>query len=188
MFRFCVSFILVLLLLFAIICKYIYTHTRIQITYIKAEVLISPDSFVRCRRLCKKILSCGNHQCKVQCCPGKRIEGYHGHICQEICGRKLNCGKHFCDSRCHAGPCNPCGVTYRQGVQCACGAVYVPGPFRCGTKKIPKCTRKCDNFLPCGHNCYSLCHEGLYSNLFVFLALILCIFFLWSINLILLLF
>ena len=124
------------------------------------EILLNPDSWIRCKQSCKKILSCGHHVCRVQCCPGKNQARYPGHLCQQICGRKLNCGKHTCESRCHDGPCNPCGVTYHQGIQCACGAVYEPGPFRCGTRQVRNCTNHCSKTLPCGHDCPKLCHHG----------------------------
>ena len=95
------------------------------------------------------------------CCPGRASRSYfEGHRCREICNKALDCGRHICGSPCHRGRCNPCGVTYRNGVECACGAVYVPGPFQCGTRNIPTCTQTCGKVLPCGHLCAAKCHHG----------------------------
>lgn len=127
---------------------------------IDMELVTNPDSFVRCKKLCKKILSCGYHTCKTVCCPGRNILGYEGHVCHERCLRELPCGRHFCNNNCHAGTCLPCGVTYRNGISCACGNVSVPGPVQCSTAGIIKCSKKCEKILPCGHECAMQCHYG----------------------------
>merc|ERR1719361_785497 len=51
-------------------------------------------------------------------------------------------------------------VTYRNGVECACGNVFVSGPFQCGTKHIPQCNNICNKVLECGHLCAAKCHHG----------------------------
>jgi len=124
------------------------------------ELIENPDSFVRCKRVCRKILSCGYHTCKTICCPGRNILGYDGHICRKKCLRTLSCGRHRCNNNCHAGSCPPCGVTYRNGISCACGNISIPGPLQCSTTEIIKCQRKCQALLPCGHECAMKCHYG----------------------------
>ena len=95
-------------------------------------IMDGPDSWIRCHKVCKRVKSCGKHTCKNKCCKGRTAKFYEGHICRIVCNKMLSCGKHRCSSFCHRGKCNPCGVTYRNGVQCACGNVFVPGPFQCG--------------------------------------------------------
>eukprot|EP01084_Bolivina_argentea_P183587 316773_1 len=119
------------------------------------------DSWIRCGKKCKRVKSCGKHICSDICCRGRSIRTFfENHQCREICNKPLLCGRHRCSSYCHRGNCNPCGVTYRNGVECACGAVFVPGPFQCGTKDIPTCTQTCDKLLACGHYCANKCHHG----------------------------
>eukprot|EP01084_Bolivina_argentea_P115018 204638_1 len=131
-------------------------------TNVNAILLNQQDSWIRCGKTCKRVMSCGIHDCRVICCPGKLIRGvyYDGHQCTKVCDKPLRCGRHRCSSYCHIGACSPCGVTYRNGVQCACGNVYVDGPFQCGTKYIPTCNAMCDKPLNCGHKCVAKCHEG----------------------------
>eukprot|EP01083_Nonionella_stella_P094498 265140_1 len=126
-----------------------------------ALVIEGQDSWIRCGKKCKRVKSCGKHTCAETCCRGRSIRTYfEGHQCREFCNKPLECGRHRCASYCHRGNCNPCGVTYRNGVQCACGEVFVPGPFQCGTKHIPMCKEPCEKVLPCDHLCVAKCHPG----------------------------
>ena len=126
-----------------------------------AVYLQQEDSWIRCGKKCKRVKSCGKHTCSEICCAGRNNRTYfEGHQCRKICNKPLDCGRHRCSSYCHRGKCNPCGVTYRNGVECACGSVYVPGPFQCGTRDIPVCNSTCDKVLDCGHLCAAKCHHG----------------------------
>ena len=95
-------------------------------------IVEGPDSWIRCNKRCNRMKSCGKHKCKSTCCKGRSLNYFDGHVCRQVCNKPLGCGRHRCGSYCHRGKCNPCGVTYRNGVECACGNVYVPGPFQCG--------------------------------------------------------
>jgi len=124
------------------------------------EYITNPDGWIQCRKKCKRIMSCGIHKCGKQCCEGRTKSGYQGHRCQRICDKLLNCGKHHCVSYCHTGKCGVCMVTYRNGYQCECGNINIPGPLQCGTQRIPVCHRTCNKLLPCGHECLAKCHSG----------------------------
>jgi len=119
------------------------------------------DSWIRCSKKCKRLKTCGKHQCDAICCPGRTAKNFEGHQCLEVCDKLLRCGRHRCDSLCHYGACNPCDVLYADGFACRCGAVRVSEPFLCGTVHIPACTSTCDTELACGHRCRAKCgHSG----------------------------
>ena len=71
----------------------------------------------------------------------------------------LSCGKHPCPRPCHKGPCGECKIMVNKKISCACGAVSVGPPVKCGTA-VPYCDKVCGKTLPCGHKCYYKCHFG----------------------------
>ena len=99
------------------------------------------------------------HRCQEVCCMGRGMKNYEGHLCTLLCDKMLPCGRHTCDSLCHTGRCPPCSVTLREGISCACGAWFHPGPIRCGSVQ-PDCRLPCSKPRPCGHPCPKKCHFG----------------------------
>jgi len=104
-------------------------------------------------------MSCKRHRCQEICCMGRGMKNYEGHLCTLLCDKILPCGRHTCDSLCHTGRCPPCSVTLREGISCACGAWFHPGPIRCGSVQ-PDCRLPCSKPRPCGHPCPKKCHFG----------------------------
>lgn len=124
-----------------------------------------------CDRRCNTRLPCRAHSCQVVCCPHRRRRPVKaktpdglfpqtaGHACGRICEKPLSCGKHVCDLSCgHSEVCPPCGILVREPLPCACGAVVLPAPVRCGTPR-PDCNRPCSRTRECGHKCPLTCHS-----------------------------
>eukprot|EP00923_Selenidium_pygospionis_P025375 GHVN01044704.1.p1 GENE.GHVN01044704.1~~GHVN01044704.1.p1 ORF type:complete len:1230 (-),score=272.34 GHVN01044704.1:1509-5198(-) len=109
-----------------------------------------------CDLVCRKKKSCGRHTCTELCCSAGNMTLEHQ--CYVVCNKPLNCSLHACDSLCHPGKCAPCSVFLATPVWCWCGRTSLPPPVRCGVR--PQCDLVCNNPLPCGHVCKSLCHEG----------------------------
>merc|ERR1719204_1979698 len=119
------------------------------------------EAQIRCSKKCKRLKTCGKHQCDAICCPGRTAKKFEGHQCLLLCDKVLPYGRHRCASLCHYGACNPCDVLFADGFACRCGSVRVLEPFLCGTVDIPACTSTCDKELECGHRCAAKCgHSG----------------------------
>lgn len=135
---------------------------------------------VLCETKCKNLRSCKSHPCSRKCCANQCPP------CDKICGKILSCGKqnHRCTSLCHEGYCYPC--TQEGEVKCRCGATMKKVP--CGREKrtrppkcyqpckikskcrhlqkhschfdiCPPCQQKCNEILPCSHECGAKCHD-----------------------------
>lgn len=115
---------------------------------------------VLCQTVCSRKMSCFKHSCPTVCCPSKLVKKEDGiHTCKRVCNAELGCGKHDCHKRCHKGPCLPCDAMLSRPLTCACGRETVRPPVLCGTE-APKCARRCNKRLQCGHLCYFDCHFG----------------------------
>lgn len=109
---------------------------------------------VFCDVKCRTKLACKKHTCNQLCCP----RGV-AHVCTRVCGKPMECGRHTCDSFCHLGQCGKCAVTFRDGLQCACGRTSTAPNVKCGTP-IPPCPYPCRRPRECGHACVQTCHEN----------------------------
>ncbi|KAI1412717.1 putative NF-X1 finger and helicase domain protein [Hypoxylon sp. FL1857] len=144
---------------------------------------VTKDSFI-CQALCGKLLPCG-HTCKAACktCR-KRMNGEvvlenHG-TCTSTCGQEYSACRHTCGLKCHHGKsCPPCEMPCEE--QCphskcsktcsglctpcamdkcssACAHSQCTMPCAAPCNWIP-CSKRCDQFLSCGHRCPSVCGE-----------------------------
>lgn len=138
-----------------------------------------------CDRPCKQMLSCRSHRCQQVCCPdfGMAAAGVI-HLCVATCDKPLNCQRHHCEKLCHSGKCQPCSISYPNGVRCACGMSRFRGPVSCkrlhelgygvhemkgsglSVADLPSdvwqlpCTEPCTRQRDCGHACSLQCHAN----------------------------
>ena len=136
---------------------------------------LTQEQNYRCQEPCLQIMKCG-HTCHGNChdCRDK------GHPrCQEACQQKLRCA-HRCASKCHQGACPPCELPCSRSCQhghcnrpCgkACELCQKPCKWSCEHQgqcstlcclpcnKLP-CNEPCNQILPCGHICPSICAES----------------------------
>uniref|UniRef100_A0A182N7V1 NF-X1-type domain-containing protein n=1 Tax=Anopheles dirus TaxID=7168 RepID=A0A182N7V1_9DIPT len=106
-----------------------------------------------CEGRCKRMRTCGKHQCNRKCCEGQCQP------CDRVCGKTLPCGKHKCSSLCHRGPCYPCNQ--KSTVKCRCGGTVVE--VACGRERkanAPKCKLPCRTASKCHHPNAHSCHTG----------------------------
>ena len=129
-----------------------------------------------CGQMCGKTLSCGIHQCYLNCHDGpcskceitnvvscycgkdeKEVPcGQNGWSCKEVCGKVLDCGHHTCQRPCHDGPCDPCEFTpAKWGLKCACGqseqnAALITSIRTSCSQPLWLCKKQCGKILPCG--------------------------------------
>ncbi|XP_052893444.1 NF-X1-type zinc finger protein NFXL1 [Anopheles moucheti] len=106
-----------------------------------------------CEGRCKRMRTCGKHQCNRKCCDGQC------QLCDRVCGKTLPCGKHKCSSLCHQGPCYPCNQ--KSSVKCRCGGTVVE--VACGRERkanAPKCKLPCRVASKCHHPNTHSCHIG----------------------------
>ncbi|OTA83205.1 hypothetical protein M434DRAFT_378439 [Hypoxylon sp. CO27-5] len=144
---------------------------------------VTKDSFI-CRTPCGQILSCG-HVCEALCksCRtrgnGDIIREKH-EACTSICGRAYSTCKHTCSQKCHPGKnCPPCGMPCEE--QCShskcpktCSEPCTPCAMAKCSSTCPHsectmpcaapcnwipCSKRCGQFLSCGHQCPSVCGE-----------------------------
>ncbi|XP_048464244.1 transcriptional repressor NF-X1-like [Rhincodon typus] len=105
------------------------------------NILCHPGPCPSCPAFVTKTCECGRTSQSVRC-------GQPGTIhCSNVCDNLLICGKHTCAQVCHAGKCQPCPLTVKQG--CYCGATFREVP--CGTDKEAydgtgyfSCQKPCD--------------------------------------------
>ncbi|OEL35980.1 NF-X1-type zinc finger protein NFXL2 [Dichanthelium oligosanthes] len=130
-----------------------------------------------CGGKCSKHLSCGLHQCPVDChdgpCPPCAVRGKHKCQCGETmeeklcservfqckreCDGMLDCGKHRCERGCHGGKCGECPLRGRR--TCPCGKKDYP-KLECDAEAAT-CGSNCEKLLGCGrHRCPERCHRG----------------------------
>ncbi|KAL4196839.1 hypothetical protein AMTRI_Chr04g185130 [Amborella trichopoda] len=151
---------------------------------IKGE-LGSFSGLFSCGGLCRKLLSCGNHQCEKSCHPGECGEcelvpwkmktcpcGKTQLLntrkscldpiltCSKACERTLPCGHHSCEASCHEGACPPCQILVTQKCRCGSSSRTVP----CYKTMIPSdqdgflCDKSCGHKKNCGrHRCNERC-------------------------------
>lgn len=119
------------------------------------------ENLILCKKVCKSMLSCGQHRCNRRCCVGVGLDEEHRpiHRCHRICGKLLPCGKHKCGDFCHLGFCSPCGIMNLNGISCRCGSSKILEPVPCGVLP-PPCNQPCSVQRECGHPCVYPCHEG----------------------------
>lgn len=152
---------------------------------VKVACHVDVDSVdYQCTAQCRVPLSCG-HTCKSPCfrCTPRTspdtIQTNHI-VCKQPCGRKRSTCAHTCATPCHdKEPCPPCEAAC--DVQCghskcqrqchepctpcaeekclsACPHSACSMPCAAPCDHIP-CSRRCSEFLKCGHQCPSLCGE-----------------------------
>jgi transcriptional repressor NF-X1 len=86
--------------------------------------------------------------------------------CDKICGRTFDCGKHNCPRLCHAQDEQPAHCPFAPDVvsHCPCGKTVISdlmaSPRTSCLDDIPRCTKRCDKVLSCGHSCADACHSG----------------------------
>eukprot|EP01130_Rhizamoeba_saxonica_P001834 TRINITY_DN11669_c0_g1_i1.p1 TRINITY_DN11669_c0_g1~~TRINITY_DN11669_c0_g1_i1.p1 ORF type:complete len:982 (+),score=162.28 TRINITY_DN11669_c0_g1_i1:289-2946(+) len=106
-----------------------------------------------CKRICRKLRSCGRHRCGNKCCPSRNdpTDAAGVHICQLRCGKMLNCKNHRCSQLCHKGHCSKCLEASFEDRVCSCGFTIWEAPIRCG-ETPPVCRQYCAKEYECGHN------------------------------------
>ncbi|KAI1483737.1 P-loop containing nucleoside triphosphate hydrolase protein [Daldinia eschscholtzii] len=138
---------------------------------------VSANSFV-CPVPCGQPLPCG-HTCQGACEACRAGGGTHP-PCSSICGRSYSTCKHSCGNQCHpdeecvpcvtpcdsrcahtacshpcSEPCNPC--MFKCSSACVHSQCSMPCSAPCDW--IP-CSKRCNQHLPCGHQCPSVCGES----------------------------
>lgn len=133
----------------------------------------------QCKKVCGKILSCGNHQCKKVCHTGECGECPLGlprtcpcgktksiapcseiiDSCGDTCQKVLACGQHYCTMRCHKGECSPCLTIIEKKCRCGLHSKELP------CSKTFTCETKCKQLKECGkHLCSKKCCDGQCSS------------------------
>ncbi|KAI0106357.1 P-loop containing nucleoside triphosphate hydrolase protein [Hypoxylon sp. NC0597] len=144
---------------------------------------VTKDCFI-CQTPCGQILSCG-HACEASCkacrtrVNGEVVAEKH-EACTSICGRNYSTCKHACSQKCHPGKnCPPCGMPCEE--QCShskcpktCSEPCTPCAMAKCSSTCPHsectmpcaapcnwipCSKRCGQFLSCGHQCPSICGE-----------------------------
>ncbi|XXQ32727.1 NF-X1-type domain-containing protein [Plasmodiophora brassicae] len=113
------------------------------------------DSKPTCSAVCRRLLQCKKHTCKLMCHNGPcgpcnlkndltcfcgrskatmncgegvldKISGTLHFTCGTACGKQLACGNHSCTLLCHSGPCPSCDRAVTDPQTCACGKLFPP--------------------------------------------------------------
>ncbi|KAI1808647.1 P-loop containing nucleoside triphosphate hydrolase protein [Daldinia bambusicola] len=138
---------------------------------------VAQDSFV-CPARCSLPLPCG-HTCQDACRFCSTRGGTHP-PCTSTCNRSYSTCKHSCGSQCHpdtecvpcvmpcdngcahtacthlcSEPCTPCTLTCSS----ACVHSQCSMPCSASCNWVP-CSKRCEQQLPCGHQCPSVCGEA----------------------------
>ncbi|KAI1469405.1 P-loop containing nucleoside triphosphate hydrolase protein [Daldinia caldariorum] len=137
---------------------------------------VTDDSFV-CPARCGQPLPCG-HTCQDACRFCSTRGGAHP-PCASICGRSYSNCKHSCGNQCHPDKkCVPCVMPCDKGcahtacthlcsepctlctLTCSSACVHSQCSMPCSApcNWIP-CSKRCEQQLPCGHQCPSVCGE-----------------------------
>lgn len=88
--------------------------------------------------------------------------------CGAVCRRVFDCGRsaHFCETICHVQDLGPAHCPYSPDVvtHCPCGKtpieMLLSQPRNTCADAIPRCDKRCEKPLECGHFCRSTCHDG----------------------------
>ncbi|KAI1771870.1 hypothetical protein F4818DRAFT_449770 [Hypoxylon cercidicola] len=151
---------------------------------------VNADSY-RCGKMCGDPLPCG-HNCRSSCYQCKeRKDGEitkvnHG-ICKQTCDRHYTTCQHSCTQPCHPGsecplcpaPCEvrcshskcskkchePCPPCAEQACASSCPHAQCTMPCAAPCDWVP-CSKRCEKFLDCGHQCPSICGETCPSTKF----------------------
>ncbi|CCW65577.1 unnamed protein product [Phytomonas sp. EM1] len=142
------------------------------------EVQCSSAVFL-CGKSCGKPLTCGNHNCTLDChagdCPPCEEDPSIVQTCPcgaaplsqvrqscldpiprcgRICSKTLKCGLHNCTKECHTGPCMPCVARLETSCRCR----QIRKLVNCTEADNFQCTRACGTRLSCGrHYCKVVC-------------------------------
>lgn len=129
----------------------------------------------QCKKVCGKLLSCGQHTCDQVChsgpcaacpragpraCPCGKSKWELPCTedvgpCGDTCEKLLACDLHRCSQRCHSGPCPPCLQVRPK--RCRCGAREKAVPC----SRDYTCETKCKRLRDCRrHPCSRKCCEG----------------------------
>jgi len=126
-----------------------------------------------CKNKCKKLRSCGKHNCSRRCCDNKCPP------CEKFCEETLSCTNHKCNTICHPGKCGVCPQEITLFCHCQqqqitvtcqpkrilehlitrkCDGEHIKQRLNCDIKEI-ECGKSCGNLLECGnHKCTNKCH------------------------------
>lgn len=121
---------------------------------------------LECKRICDKLLACGNCRCTLTCHKGEcepcvkkqMLDCKCGKVekevpcgptepwsCLQKCKRLKDCGMHECEELCHAGPCKPCSLKPPLVNRCPCGKMTFDWSTRKScTDPVPNCDKICD--------------------------------------------
>lgn len=150
----------------------------------KKKAIVDCSQDFSCEKSCSRILSCGNHYCKLIChegdcekcktevrpkekcyCQRHSVERLLGRLrencleeipsCNTTCGRRLPCG-HSCILNCHEGECDCRLIVERV---CECGSHKFD--TKCMHINQPQCKTICNKFKDCQrHICSAICCKG----------------------------
>ncbi|KAI0182886.1 hypothetical protein EV127DRAFT_377975 [Xylaria flabelliformis] len=155
-------------------------HTIMVPCYVDVTV----ESY-RCTSPCGDPQPCG-HTCRSEChlCKDRTdgvVTGEHHEVCRQPCDRNYTACNHTCRKACHgqekcppcSNPCEarcshskcskqchePCAPCAEQRCSSACPHQKCTMPCAAPCNWIP-CSKRCEQFLECGHGCPSLCGEA----------------------------